>query len=171
MALLKVETGTDNQKLRQISQPVRKVDKNILKLIKNMEATMEKESGCGLAAPQVGELLRVVIVMLNQQTDQEVIIPMINPEIVFHSEEMEVGEEGCLSVPDYFDEVKRYKDIVVKYQDAKGREQMLKLSDLNARVVQHEIDHLNGILFVDKLVKEAELKLAMIQNKEKHLKL
>ncbi|MGL5830586.1 MAG: peptide deformylase [Candidatus Altimarinota bacterium] len=171
MALLKVETGTDNQKLRQISQPVRKVDKNILKLIKNMEATMEKESGCGLAAPQVGELLRVVIVMLNQQTPQEVVIPMINPEIISHSEKMEIGEEGCLSVPDYFDDVKRFKDIVVKYQDAKGREQKLKLSDLNARVVQHEIDHLNGILFVDKLVKEAELKLAVIRNKEDHLKL
>ena len=169
MAILKVETGTQNQKLRQISQPIRKIDKDTQKLIKDMEITMEKGHGCGLAAPQVGVLKRLIVVLLNQQTDQEVILPMINPEIVFHSEATDVDTEGCLSVPDFFDEVERFSDIVIKFLDKKGREQILKLSDLNARVVQHEIDHLDGILFVDKIVEDAEKKLKQLRHKESGL--
>lgn len=126
-------------------------------------------NGCGLAAPQVDVLKRVIVILLNQQTDQEVILPMINPEIVFHSELTKIDTEGCLSVPDYFDEVERYAEIVVKFLDKKGREQMLKLTDLNARVVQHEIDHLDGILFVDKIVEDAEFKLKKLRSKEKGL--
>lgn len=169
VAILKVETGTENQKLRQISAPVRKIDKEMQKLIKDMEMTMEKGSGCGLAAPQVGVLKRLIVVLLNQQTDQEVVLPMMNPEIVFHSETTEVDTEGCLSVPGFFDEVERFSDIVVKFLDKKGREQMLKLSDLNARVVQHEIDHLDGVLFVDKIVVNAEMKLKRLRSKENGL--
>ncbi len=169
MAKLKIEVGTENEILRQVSTPVKKVDKNIQKLIKNMEMTMGEENGCGLAAPQVGVLQRVIVVLLNQQTEQEVVLPMINPEIVYHSEETDIDTEGCLSIPDYFDEVERYTDIIVKFLDKKGKEQMLKMSDLNARIVQHEIDHLNGVLFVDKIVEDAEIKLAEIKNKEKGL--
>lgn len=169
MAKLKIEVGTDNEILRQVSKPVKKVDKNIQKLIKNMEMTMAEENGCGLAAPQVGILQRVIVVLLNQQTEQEMFLPMINPEIVFHSDKTDIDTEGCLSIPDYFDEVERYTDIIVKFLDKKGKEQMLKLSDLNARIVQHEIDHLNGVLFVDKIIEDAEIKLAEIKNKEKGL--
>lgn len=169
MALLKIETGTQNEILRKVAAPVRKIDKEITKLIQNMEITMEENSGCGLAAPQVGVSSRVIVVLLNQQTDQEVILPMINPEIIFHSESTYIDTEGCLSVPDYFDEVSRYEDIIVKFLDKKGREQTLKLSDLNARVVQHEIDHLNGVLFVDKVVEKAETNLAELRKKEKGL--
>lgn len=169
MALLKIETGTQNEILRKVAAPVRKIDKEITKLIQNMEITMEENSGCGLAAPQVGVSRRVIVVLLNQQTDQEVILPMINPEIIFHSESTYIDTEGCLSVPDYFDEVSRYEDIIVKFLDKKGREQTLKLSDLNARVVQHEIDHLNGVLFVDKVVEKAETNLAELRKKEKGL--
>lgn len=168
MSKLKVETGTANQILRQISQPVKKIDKNISKLIQNMEQTMFEDNGCGLAAPQVGVHQRIIVVLLNQQTDQEIVLPMINPEIVFHSKETNLDTEGCLSVPGVFDVVKRWDEIVIKFLDKKGREQMLKLNDLNARVVQHEIDHLDGILFVDKLVEKAEAMRAERAGKIKH---
>ena len=169
MAILKIETGTQNDALRQISAAVRKVDKEIVKLIQNMVLTMDENSGCGLAAPQVGVLKRVIVVLLNQQTDQEVVMPMINPEIIFQSKQTYIDTEGCLSVPGYFDEVSRYENIIVKFWDKKGREQTLKLADLNARVVQHEIDHLNGVLFVDKVVEKAEAKLGELRKKEKGL--
>lgn len=130
---------------------------------------MEIGKGCGLAAPQIGVLKRMIVILLNQQTDQEMVVAMVNPEIVFRSKAMEIDKEGCLSVPDYFDEVERYSDVVVKFLDKKGREQMLKLSGLNARVVQHEIDHLDGVLFVDKLVDDAEMKLKMLRSRENGL--
>lgn len=168
MSRLKIETGTSNAVLREKSKPVKKVDKDILKLLQNMEETMHTDGGCGLAAPQVGVHKRVIIVMLNQSTDQELVLGMVNPEIVFHSEATYYDTEGCLSVPGVFDEVERYEDIVVKFLDKKGREQMLKLADLNARVVQHEIDHLDGVLFVDKIVEKAELVRAEKKGRVKH---
>jgi len=171
MTRLKIETGTENPVLRKVAAPVKKVDKALLKLIQNMEQTMEDGKGCGLAAPQVNVSQRIIIVKLNQQTDQEIDLAMINPEIVFHSEETEVDTEGCLSVPKVFDLVRRYRDIIVKFKDKKGREQMLKLSELNARVVQHEVDHLDGILFVDKLEKESPSPIAMLDRQERHLNL
>lgn len=171
MAVLKVETGTENAILRQKSIAVRKIDRNIQKLIKDLETTMDVDNGCGLAAPQVGQHLRIIMVKLNQLTDQELNIAMINPEITYWSEETYVDEEGCLSVPDYFDEVERAMDIIVKFQNVKGRELMLKMSDLNARVVQHEIDHLDGILFTDKIVGGVPAGLVRGGKKERHLKL
>lgn len=171
MAVLKVETGTDNLILREKSQPVRKIDRHIQKLVKDMEVTMEHDNGCGLAAPQIGQHLRIIMVKLNQLTDQELNIAMINPEIIFFSKEKYIDEEGCLSVPGYFDEVERAMDIIVKFKDLKNREQMLKLSDLNARVVQHEIDHLDGILFTDKIVEGVPAELIQPNKKERHLKL
>lgn len=169
MAKLKIETGTENEVLREVSKPVKKVDKTVQTLIVDMEKTMEKNNGCGLAAPQVGVHSRVILVKLNQQTDQEVNIAMVNPEIVFHSEDTEVDTEGCLSVPDVFDQVRRFRDVIVKFLDKKGREQMLKLSELNARVVQHEVDHLDGVLFVDKIEKGSESVLTMMDKRERHL--
>ncbi len=169
MSTLKIETGTDNQVLREVAKPVRTIDRETVKLIKDMEETMIKGNGCGLAAPQVGVLKRIIIVMLNQQTDQETILAMVNPEIVFHSEDTEVDTEGCLSVPKVFDQVRRYRDIIVKFQDKKGKSQMLKLSELNARVVQHEVDHLDGILFVDKIEHEPDSVLVQMEKRERHL--
>ena len=171
MTRMKIETGTDNLILREKAKAVRKIDKATLKLIQNMEETMEKDNGCGLAAPQVGVGQRIIVVKLNQQTDQEVNLAMVNPEIVFHSEETEVDTEGCLSVPKVFDLVRRWRDVIVKFQDKKGREQMLKLSELNARVVQHEIDHLDGVLFTDKVEQTAPSPIAMLEKQERHLNL
>lgn len=170
MAKLKVETGKNNPRLRGKAKPLKKVDREILNLIKNMEETMEVEIGCGLAAPQVGKPIRLIIVKLNQSTDQEVNLAMINPEIIFHSESTNIDQEGCLSLPKYFDDVERSNDIIVKFQDEKLREKMLKLNDLNARVVQHEVDHLEGILFCDKVVKNVPANL-MVKKKERHLSL
>ena len=168
MTRLKIETGNENPVLREKAKAVKKIDKQTLKLISNMEQTMEEDNGCGLAAPQVGVSERIIIVKLNQSTDQEVNLAMVNPEIVFHSEETEVDTEGCLSVPKVFDLVRRWRDVIVKFKDKKGREQMLKLSELNARVVQHEIDHLDGVLFTDKLEKE-DNPIAMMEKRERHL--
>ncbi len=169
MSRLKIETGTDNRVLRKTAKPVKKIDRVILKLVQDMEQTMEEGNGCGLAAPQVGESRRIIIVKLNQQTDQEVNLPMIDPEIVFHSEETEVDTEGCLSIPKVFEPVRRYRDIIVKFLDKKGKSQMLKLSELNARVVQHEIDHLDGVLFVDKIEKRENNVLEQMEKRERHL--
>lgn len=171
MAVLKVETGEQNAILREKSMPVRKIDRTIQKLVKDMEVTMEVDNGCGLAAPQVGHHVRVIMVKMNQMSDQEFNIPMINPDIIFKSDETYIDEEGCLSIPGFFDVVERAVDIVVKFQDMKGREQMLKLTDLNARVVQHEIDHLDGVLFTDRVVAGVPAELMNPDKKEKHLKL
>jgi peptide deformylase len=153
MSKLKIQTGVDNAILREISKPIKKIDKAVLKLISDMKETMVASVGVGLAAPQVGKNIRLILVILNVETDQQRMIPMINPEIIFQSVETCFGEEGCLSVPKVFQQVRRFQEIKVKFLSAENYEQMLKLSDYNARVVQHEIDHLDGILFVDRIEK------------------
>lgn len=148
---LNLETGVDNAILRAVSKPVLKVDKNLLKFIEKMKIAMEEERGIGLAAPQVGKSIRVIVVRLDAEKKKFRDIGMINPQIIHFSEETVLGQEGCLSIPGFFDEVERSKNIIVKFLDVKGKEQILRLEDLDARVVQHEVDHLDGILFVDRL--------------------
>ncbi len=160
MSKLTIQTGTDNLILRQKSLPVKKVGKETLKLIKDMEETMKAENGVGIAAPQVGSNVRVVLVTFNLNTAQEQIVALINPEIIYKSREEELDEEGCLSVPKQFDQVWRSREVVVKFWDLNGKEKMLKLSGFNARVVQHEIDHLDGVLFVDRVEKVVIGKMA-----------
>ena len=144
---LEIETGENNEILRKKSGRIKAIDKKILRLIKDMEKILKKEGGVGLAAPQVGESIRLILVLL----DSKNLIPMINPEITAHSEETEYAEEGCLSLPGQWGDVKRYKKITVSYLDTKGEKRTLKLKKFNARVVQHEVDHLDGILFTDYL--------------------
>lgn len=158
MAVLKIITGADNRILRAQSKPVKKFDKNIARLCAAMSETMRAVDGLGIAAPQVGENLRVFIARLNFNTPNETIIAMINPEFLKISKETEEGEEGCLSVPGRFGIVKRAREAVVEYSDVRGRKNTLKLEGLNARIIQHEIDHINGILFVDKMVREIDAK-------------
>lgn len=119
-----------------------------------MIETMQAVDGLGIAAPQVGVNLRIFIARLNFDTTNEIIVPMINSEFLKISEETEEGEEGCLSVPRKFGIVRRAKKVTIKYMDLRGQPQTLNLSDLNARIVQHETDHIDGILFVDKMVRE-----------------
>ncbi|MBN2096026.1 peptide deformylase [Candidatus Peregrinibacteria bacterium] len=162
---LVIETGQDNQILRRKSEPIKTIDKKILRLLKEMEKSMKEEKGVGLAAPQVGRNVRMILVLLNNKN----LIPMINPEIIDHSDKTEVGEEGCLSLPGIWGNVERYHEITVKYLDEKGTDRILKLEGFNARVVQHEIDHLNGILFTDYLDAEDSLLNVMNQRETERL--
>ncbi len=137
MAVLPILTGADNPILRKKAQKVTKITKD-------MEATTKKADGLGLAAPQVGQSIRLCLVRLNKK-----MVPIMNPLIFWWSEEIEVAEEGCLSLPNFWMNVPRPVSIAVRYMDAKGEEQERKLSGLEARIVQHETDHLNGVLITD----------------------
>ncbi|MFC1810809.1 peptide deformylase [Patescibacteria group bacterium] len=152
MSILEIQTGENNEILRKKSTPVEKVDRTIKKLAKNMVQTMKKANGLGIAAPQVGVNKRLFITTLNEGDEKEMLVTMINPEILWHSKEHEVGEEGCLSIPGIYKPVERFSAIRVKYLDLKGRENVIELEGLNARVIQHETDHLDGVLFVDRAV-------------------
>jgi len=144
MAVLPIITGADNPTLRSKTKKVPHVTKDILRLIKDMEATVISADGLGLAAPQVARLERVCIVKIGGK-----LTPLINPDITFRSEDSEVAEEGCLSLPNIWLPVPRSVSIVVKYVDPKGEEQERMLEHMDARVVQHEVDHLEGKLIVD----------------------
>lgn len=149
--MLKVETGSDNQILRTKSVPIQKIVSKHHALIEEMRETMQQEEGVGLAAPQVGQNIRLILVTLVNSKERE-IVPMVNPEILRVSEKEICLEEGCLSLPGKFAEVVRPEEITVKYLNAKGQEKILSLGGMNARVVLHEIDHLDGILFIDRMV-------------------
>jgi len=163
MTNLKIQTGTYNKILRMRSERVGKIDKQIKKLIDNMIDTLLEEQGLGLAAPQVGKDIRIILARLNYDTPQEMVKPLINPEIIFSSKETVIAEEGCLSLPAIYKLVERFKKIRVRFEDARGGSQMLELEDLNARIIQHEVDHLNGVLFIDRVSEEI-----VIEDSKKH---
>jgi peptide deformylase len=144
IATLPILTGADNPILRTKTKKVPKVTKELLKLLKDMQDTTVSADGLGLAAPQVGRLERVCIVKIGDK-----LTSLINPAITMKSVAMEIGEEGCLSLPNIWLEVPRATSIVVKYWNVKGEEQERILEHMDARVVQHEVDHLEGILIVD----------------------
>lgn len=157
MALIPIEKGSDNTILRTVSKPVEKINKKKMnRFFDDMRETMHDANGIGLAAPQVGVNDRVVVCYFNHGTDHELIVEMVNPEILETSDEMEVEEEGCLSLPGEFAKVARHTSLTVKYLDRKGNEQVLKLKGLNARIVQHEVDHLDGRLYIDRVKKVPE---------------
>lgn len=144
MAVLPIVTGQDEAVLRTKTTPVSKVTKDITKLIKDMQATVKKAEGAGLAAPQIGQSLRLCLAALNGR-----MTPLINPEITWRSDKLVKDEEGCLSLPNMTVKVPRATEIIVKYVNEKGQEQERHLTDFDARVVQHEVDHLEGVLIVD----------------------
>lgn len=130
--------------LRTKTKKVAHVSKEILQLIRNMEATTKNADGLGLAAPQIGQSIRLCLARLNGR-----LTPLINPEIFWKSDEIEVAEEGCLSLPNFWMNVPRSVSIAVRYTNGKGEEQERKLTNMEARIVQHEVDHLEGILITD----------------------
>ncbi len=132
--------------LRKKSREVKKIDSRVITLINDMVETMYKEEGIGLAAPQVGVLKRVAVIDLGDN-----LIKMINPQIIEKKGE-EIDIEGCLSIPGESGKVKRPKKIKVKYLDIDGNEKVLKATGLLARAFCHEIDHLEGVLFIDKTI-------------------
>ncbi|MBI1300972.1 MAG: peptide deformylase [Alphaproteobacteria bacterium] len=139
--------------LKQVAQPVDKVDDAIRKQMDGMLQAMYDAPGIGLAANQVSLLNRVLVMDLSNKKEGEEPSPifMANPEIIFESEEMSVREEGCLSIPQQYADVERPAIVRVKYLDYNGREAELEAEGLLSHCVQHEIDHLNGVLFIDYL--------------------
>jgi len=131
--------------LRQKASPIREIDRRIRRLVRYMEDIMDKANGVGLAAPQVGVSERLVIVKTKDP------IALINP-IITYMEGEELEEEGCLSIPNVVGEVTRAYKVRVKGLDIIGKEIELEATDLIARALQHEIDHLDGILFIDRAI-------------------
>ena len=148
MAILEIKKFKDPV-LRKRSKKIRKVNDKIKKLIVDMAQTMEQGQGIGLAAPQVGVLKRIIVVKADLKGQR--ILALINPKIVKKGREKEKEEEGCLSFPGIFLEIKRAKEIKVKAMNIKGEKVKLKAKGILARVIQHEIDHLNGVLFYNRL--------------------
>ena len=142
--ILKEQDPQDNETLRKKSRPVERITPRILTLLDDMHETLVKAEGIGLAAPQVGVLRRIVIVEVGEDKFE-----MINPEIIEEDGEA-VMVEGCLSVPDKIGEVKRPQHIKVKAKNRDGEEFILEATDYFARAICHEVDHLNGVVFVDK---------------------
>jgi peptide deformylase len=158
MALLPIVTGEQNPMLRRTARKVPAVTKDIKKLIKDMEETTLSQDGLGLAAPQVGLDLRLCLVRINDK-----LVPLINPAIMTKSHETDIAEEGCLSLPDLSLPVLRSSWIVVRYQDLAGKEQERRLEALEARIVQHEVDHLEGILITDYVTVPAPMQQNKLQ--------
>ena len=147
MAILTV-IKMDNPVLHQKAKKVKNIDSSIQKLINDMIDTMYEIDGVGLAAPQVGVPLQVVVFQL---PDDEDVTVLINPEIVKGSEESDMMSEGCLSLPGYRGEVKRLTSVTVKGRNRQGKLIRIKGEGLLAQVLQHEIDHINGVVFIDHL--------------------
>lgn len=147
MAIRNIRKNGD-EVLRKKSRAVEKVDEKIKELVQDMLETMYKNNGVGLAAPQVGILKRVVVIDLYDNNGP---IVLINPEIIKEKGEQEV-EEGCLSFPNQFAKIIRPAEVTVKAIDEDGKEIKIKAKELLAQAISHEVDHLEGILFVDKII-------------------
>ena len=147
-----------NKILREKTKKITVFDNNLKNIITEMINIMHKEKGVGLAGPQVA--LNQAITVIETETNKIKIL--INPEITNHSKETCIGEEGCLSFPKIYGLVERFKKVTVKYQDLDGKVRKIKANDFLATALQHEIDHLNGIVFIDKLLK--------VTQNEKYLK-
>ncbi len=142
-----------DKRLRQVSEPVKKIDAALRKLIDDMFETMYAAPGVGLAAVQIGTPKRVVTMDLSKKEEPKQPQVFINPEMVWSSPEKTTYEEGCLSIPEFYGEVERPAQVKVKYLDAEGEPREVEANGLLATVLQHEIDHLNGILIIDHMSK------------------
>lgn len=140
--------------LRQMSAPVERVDDETRRFMDQMLQTMYDAPGIGLAAIQVGEPRRLITIDAAREEEEKSPLFLVNPEIVWRSDdERSTYEEGCLSIPDYYAEVERPAKVRVRYVDYQGKPQELEADGLLATVIQHEVDHLNGVLFIDYLSK------------------
>ena len=147
MTLRRILTYSDPL-LREKSTPVERFDEDLAELARDMLETMYHDEGIGLAAPQIGVLKRLLVMDLSENEQQPLVL--VNPEIISRTGEVR-SEEGCLSIPGYRDVVNRSERVVVRAQDVKGDFFELEADDLLSRCIQHEIDHLDGVLFVDHL--------------------
>jgi len=149
MALLPILTAPD-PRLKKKSKPVETVDEGVRRLMDDMLETMYAAPGIGLAAPQVGELRRVIVLDIDREDVKTGPLFMANPEIVEASDEDVTYEEGCLSVPDHYSDVVRPAKVTVRFLDRDGKQQDMTCEGLLATCVQHEIDHLDGVVAVDR---------------------
>ena len=161
MALLPI-LETPDPRLRVISQPVDTVDDELRQLMDDMLATMYDAPGIGLAAPQIGISRRVIVMDPAKEDAPSTPLMMVNPDILERSDELRLHEEGCLSIPDFTAEVERPAKTRVSYVDRDGKQQEMELEGIWSTLVQHEIDHLNGVLFIDYL---SRLKRDMVVRK------
>ncbi len=146
--------------------PVTEFNEALAKLASDMAETMYKAPGVGLAAPQIGQPIRIVVIDVSEEKNE--LLTLVNPEIVRRSEDISEYEEGCLSLPGIWDKVRRPSEVTVKAQDLQGNPLEIECTGLLAVCAQHEIDHLDGLVFIDHL---SPLKKSRDQNKLKKLKL
>jgi peptide deformylase len=152
MALRHIITLPD-PKLRLISKPLERVDDAVRKLLDDMADTMHEAPGIGLAAIQVAEPLRMLVVDLAKKDEPPQPLFFVNPEIVWSSDDRSIYEEGCLSIPEYYEEVERPAQVRTRFVDRDGTQQEILAEGMLATVLQHEIDHLDGVLFIDHISK------------------
>ena len=155
MAIRPLVILPDSQ-LRLVSAPVATITPEIRKLADDMLETMYDAPGIGLAAIQIGEPVRLVTIDVSKKSDEDEETPkapmvFVNPEVTWSSDELSVYEEGCLSIPEYYEEVERPARVKVRYMDLDGATQEVEADGILATCLQHEIDHLNGVLFIDHL--------------------
>jgi len=148
--------------LRKEAAPVERVDEELARLAGDMLATMYDAPGIGLAAPQIGISRRLIVMDPAKDDAPKTPLVMVNPKLLERSEEMRMHEEGCLSIPDFTAELERPARVRVAFRNLKGEKQEKELTDIWATLVQHEIDHLNGVLFIDYL---SRLKRDMVVKK------
>ncbi len=149
MSLLPIVTLPDEKILREVSKPVSGVDSHVKKLWEDMLETMYRAPGIGLAAIQVGVPQRLLVIDLAKDGEAKTPLFVANPEITWSSEVLSDYEEGCLSIPEYYEMVTRPAEIRLRYLDRQGEAQEMHAAGLMATCLQHEIDHLNGVLFID----------------------
>ncbi len=166
MALLPIIYAPD-PRLKIKCRPVETVDQSVRDLTHDMLETMYAAPGIGLSAPQIGDTRRILVCDVAREGEDPQPIQLINPEIVWSSDELFLAEEGCLSLPDHFAEIERPSEVRIRYLDQQGKSQEMSADGLLAACVQHEMDHLEGILFVDYL---SPLKRNIILRKMKKLK-
>ena len=150
MAVLPIIVAPD-PRLKKVAAPVQKVDAEVRRLMDDMLETMYKAPGIGLAAPQVGVLKRVIVVDIAREEEEPQPLRMANPELISVSDDDAVYNEGCLSLPEHYADVTRPAAIKVRYLDHENEIRVLEADGLLATCIQHEMDHLDGILFVDHL--------------------
>ena len=139
--------------LKTVSVPVPAVTDELRGLVKDMFDTMYAAPGIGLAAVQIGVRKRIVVTDVAKDEEPKTPMCFVNPEVVWRSEETTDYEEGCLSIPEFFDTVVRPAEVRVRYMDLEGEEQVIHCTGLLATCIQHEIDHINGVLFIDHLTR------------------
>lgn len=155
--MLTLETGTENKILRTKSVAVTVFDAELAKLADEMLAAMRVADGIGLAAPQIGKNIRLVVMDFKVGKKKTEPLVLVNPVILERSVAVDESEEGCLSLPKVFDKVVRPAEITVRYQTLTGVEKTITADGINARCIQHEVDHLDGVLFVDRVAPKKSL--------------